>query len=201
MKIDAETAQGFGAALNEATLLGAEYDPDRNLLGTTFSVLTLPSDRSPEPSDPRVQIVFSGVGRVAAALRNSYWNDLDADTIPFQISELLEIVKSFGGQPVYGWEFVNVDDSAFTQWNKRLSLDFYATTGSTDNQIRLFQESPTPERHLDLWIWFADIHLRNPQGEELAMEDFIAGGDRWWAAMHAGDKRASGHGIGPTLNS
>lgn len=200
MKMDTKIAQRFGAALNEASFLGAEYDPDRNLLCTTFSVLTLPNDCSPEPPDPRVQIVFSGVGRIAAALRNSFWNVLDAETIPFQISELLEVVQSFGGQPVYGWEFVNVDDSSLKHWQSRLSLDYLAPAGSTDNRINLFQESLAPQRHLHLWIWFADIHLRNPLGEEIAMEDFIAGGDRWWAAMYAGDNRASGHGIAPVSN-
>jgi hypothetical protein len=197
MKIDAETADGFGIALNEAKLLGVEYDPTRNLIATTFSVLTLPDDHSPEPMDPRVQIVFSGVGRVAAALRNAVWNVRDAETIPLEISDLLQVVRSFGGQPVYGWEFVNVDDPEFRHWEKRLSLDYYPPSGSTDNRINLFQESVVPERHLDLWMWFSEIHLRNSHGDVIAMEDFIAGADRWWTAMYSRDHRTSGHGISP----
>jgi len=102
MKIDAKTAQGLGAALNEATLLGAEYDPTRNSLGATFSVRTLPDGQSHEPQDPRIQIVFSGGGRVAAALRDAFWNVREAVTIRFEIADLLSIVQSFGGQPVYG---------------------------------------------------------------------------------------------------
>lgn len=197
MVIDPKMASGFGVALNEATLIGAEYDPQRNLLGTTFSILTLPDDHSPEPEDPRVQIIFSKIGRVAAALRNAFWNKSDAATIPFEISDLLQIVQSFGGQPIYGWDFVNVDDPEFRVWEKRFSLDFITPNGSTENRINLFQESSVPERHLDLWIWFSGIQIRSPDGKEITVEDFIADGDRWWRAMNSGDERTSGHGIVP----
>jgi hypothetical protein len=110
MKIDQKTAAAIGVALNEAALLGAEYEADANVVGLTFSVLTLPDDHSPEPSDPRRQIVLTNVGRVVAALRESQWDDLTAEAAPFALNDLLTIVQSFAGLPLYGWEFVNNDD-------------------------------------------------------------------------------------------
>jgi len=138
---------------------------------------------------------LTGVGRVAAALRDAYWDDTSAETIPFDASELLAIVQSFGGQPVYGWEFINNEDRAFDQGRHRLSLDIKVESGSLDNRITLFQGGSTPRRHLDLWIWFDGMLIRDAVGTTIDIGDFAAGGKRWWDAMYAGDSRTSGHGI------
>jgi len=66
-----------------------------------------------------------------------------------------------------------------------------------DNRINIFQACPAPERRLDLWIWFSEIHFRTAHGVEIDVADFIAGGDRWWTALYAGDDRVLGHGIVP----
>ncbi|MCR9295306.1 MAG: hypothetical protein NXI32_21520 [bacterium] len=195
MRITNDTAEEIGIALNEATFLGGEYDSRRNVVGLTFSVLTLPDDHSPEPSDPRRQIILTNVGRIAAALRDAHWDDTSAETIPFAASELLSTIQSFGGQPVYGWEFINNDDKAFDQWKHRLSLHVKVESGSLDNRMMLFQEGSTSRRHLDLWIWFDGILIRDAVGNTIDIVDFAAGGRRWWDAMHAGDSRTDGHGI------
>jgi len=195
MKIDDDTAAEIGIALNEATLLGAEYDPVRNIVATTFAVLTLPDDRSAEPSDPRRQIIFTDIGRIAAALRDARWDDLTAKTVLFDVSDLLSTVQSFGGQPIYGWEFLNNHDQAFGHWQNELSLKLMPPNGSLDNRLMLFQEGATANRHLDLWFWFADLLIRDASGTTIAVSDFTAGGKRWWDAMHASDPRTQGHGI------
>jgi hypothetical protein len=195
MILDRATAEGIGVALNEASLLGVEYDPEQNLVATTFSVLTLANDADPAPSDPRRQLVLTDVGRIAAALRDGDWNDFEAPTIPFQVSELLAVVQSFGAQPVYGWEFVNTDDPGFSKWQDRLSLDVRPSGGSTENRLSLFQEGDVRPRHLDLWIWFSEMHIRDAQGGVIPMEDFIVGGQRWWDALFAKDPRTQGRGI------
>ncbi len=197
MKIDDDIAAEIGVALNEATLLGAEYDPVRNIVGITFSVLTLPDDESAEPSDPRRQIILTDIGRIAAALRDARWNDFSAQTVPMDVSDLLSTVQSFGGQPIYGWEFINNHDQAFDHWKDVLSLDFMPPNGSLENRLMLFQESATSDRHLDLWVWFADFLIRDAAGNRIEISEFTAGGKRWWDAMYAGDPRAQGHGIVP----
>ena len=64
----------------------------------------------------------------------------------------------------------------------------------------LFQESATVDRHLDLWIWFDNMLIRDASGNTIELSDFIAGGQRWWDALYAGDSRTAGHGVIPLSN-
>jgi hypothetical protein len=140
MRIDDHLAAGLGVALNEAALLGVEFVSDRSLVGVTVSVLTLPDDHSPEPADPRRQLILTQVGRIAVALRNGRWDDLSAPSLPLEASALLSTVQSFQAQPIYGWKFVNYEDPAWDDWKGRLSLDVQSASGSLTNRLRLFQE-------------------------------------------------------------
>ena len=189
MKFTDSMAAGIGVALNEADLLNVEYDQDRNIVEATFSLLTLPPDESPPPPDPRRRLILTKVGRIAAALREAHWDDLTAQPIAFEVHELSSIVKSFGGQPVYGWEFINSEDPSFENWRDRLSLDWRVPDGSLDNRMAIFQEGMRLDRHLDLWIWFSDLEVQGPDGDAIPLQDFIAGGRRWWDGLYAGDPR------------
>ena len=200
MWISDHLAHGLGTALNEATLLGVEYDSARALVGITVSVLTLPEEHASEPADARRQLILTHVGRLAAALRDSTWDDISAPPVPLGASELLATVQSFGGQPIYGWQFVNYADPAWDTWEGRLSLDVESNDGSLTNRLRLFQENWMPERRLDIWIWFEDLLILDAAGNSIDLDDFVAGGVRWWSAMYAGDARTQGHGIAPQLN-
>ena len=190
MQIDSTTAAEMGVALNEALLLGAEYDAERNLVATTFAVLTLPDDASPEPTDRRRQIIFSNVGRIVARLFEARWK---AAPIPFAISDLLAVVQSLGGQPVYGWQFINPEAPGFEAWSHRPSLLLEPPGGSLENRIALFQDDG--DRDLDLWIYFENLSIRDPLGATISIVEFTAGGRRWWDALYAGDSRTQGHGI------
>ena len=187
MRIDDNTASDMGVALNEAIFMGAEYDPDRNLVATTFSVLTLPEDNSPEPFDPRRQIVLTNIGRIAAAMRVGSWDDPGAKIIPFEASDLLSVVQSFDGQPINGWEFINHEDSAFDDWKDQHSLDISPPNGSLDNRMVLYQEKG--DQSLVLLIWFDEFHIRDASGEVIELQDFIADGNRWWDALFDGGPR------------
>ena len=65
--------------------------------------------------------------------------------------------------------------------------------GHGTQTLDLFQEDG--RRNLDVRIWFATLAVTTPTGQALGLEEFVAGGRRWWDAMYAGDARASGHGI------
>jgi hypothetical protein len=196
MQIDSDAAAELGVAFNEADLLGAEYDAGRNLVATTFAVLTLPDDESPEPTDRRRQIIFSNVGRIVARLCEAR---SEAPPIPFAINDLLAVVQSFGGQPVYGWQFINPEAPGFECWPHRPSLLLEPPGGSLENRIALFQEGG--DRDLDLWIYFEDLSIRDPLGATISIAEFTAGGRRWWDALHAGDPRTQGRGIVPIGNN
>lgn len=189
-----ELKSDLDVALNEATLLGVEVDEDRRVAAAMFNVLTLPVE-GPPSQDPRVQMVFRPVGRVLASLRNGRWDDPSAEVVPFQLHQLLEVVQSFGGLPIYGWEFFDVHADCLSQWANRLSVDWQSGRDGLSHSISMFQEGP--ERHLDLCLFFDDLAIRRPDGQSVPLEEFAAGGKRWWDGLYNGDKRTQGHGIIP----
>ena len=186
---------GLGVAFNEATLLGAEVSPEQQTCAITVSLLTLP-ESGPAPEDSRIQILLRPVGKVWASLRLGRWDDDAAPVQRFEMPELLKVVQSFGG-PIYGWEFLDLEEDRFKNWSGRLSLDWTGNPEGMKHSIFLFQEGAVPERILDLRIWFRDIEFRTPQGQVVTIDDVIAGGKRWWDGLYAGDKRTDGHGIVP----
>ena len=43
--------------------------------------------------------------------------------------------------------------------------------------------------HLDLRVWFAELsRCWTARGRRLDLDEFIAGGARWWEAMYAGER-------------
>lgn len=194
MKLSEEQCAELDVAFNEATLLGVEVHPERRIAALTLSVLTLPKS-GPAPQDPRVQVLLSAVGRVAASLRNGAWNDPDAEVVPFSLDQLLEVVQSFNGQDIYGWEFFNVHEANLQKWGDRLSLDWKSGEDGRTNSLVVFQDPGN--RILDLCLWFDRIQIRSPQGREIPIQEFMEGGQRWWEAMRAGDPRTRGSGIVP----
>jgi hypothetical protein len=187
----------LGVALNEADLLGFEVEERRRIAAATFRVLTLPAEGSP-PADRRAQMLFRPVGRVVASLRNGRWDDEGAEVVLFALSELLTVVQSFGGQPIYGWEFFDIHEKELPRWGNRLSLDWQSGSDGLSRSITVFQSSGAgPARHLDLCVWFDDLEVRRPDGAIVPLEEFAAGGRLWWDGMYAGDRRTEGHGIFP----
>jgi hypothetical protein len=195
MDISKQLGLDLGVALNEATLLGVEYDVSKNIVETTFSVLTLP-EQGPSPEDSRRVIIFSEIGRIAASLRHARWNDDAALAEVFPVEQLLSVVQSFGGLPIYGWDFFNLGSKKCEHWGNRLSLNIAQPSGSLKNSVYLFQEC-SPTKMLDICVWFEDLRIYDAQRNDIAVQDFIAGGKRWWDALYAGDPRTEGHGIVP----
>ena len=194
MELDDEARAGLGLALNEAALLGVEVDAATRRAAATFSVLTLPED-GPPPEDARVQLVFEPVGRVAASLRLGRWNDPAAPVETFGLDELLPTVQSFGGGPIYGWEFFDVGEARFAALRDRLSLDVSLGMDGRAHSLSLSQEGS--DRHLDLWLWFDRLTIRDAAGRVIPLAEFIAGGVRWWDAFHRHDPRTEGRGMFP----
>ena len=196
MDLSDDQRRALGVALNEATLIGAEVRPDRRGAALTFAVLALPEDDAPPEEDRRRQFVLQPVGRVAASLRNGRWDDADAPAEPFPLEQLLDVVMSFQGVPVYGWDFFDrPDEDSFEGWSDRLSLDWRSEPGGLSHTLDLFQDGGS--RHLDLRIWFDDLRIFTPDRQEVSLDDFTAAGKRWWDGLYAGDPRTTGCGIFP----
>jgi hypothetical protein len=189
---------GLGVALNEADVLGVEVAPYSRVAGVTFRVLAL-SEAGSEPSDRRVQFRFSPVGRVAASLREGHWDDATAPVVPVALEALLPTVQSFGGLPIYGWEFFDCHERDLPRLANRLSLDWTSGTDGLSHSISLFQDGGN--RILDLYLWFDSLEIRDPEDRPIPLASFIAAGKRWWDAFYAGDERTKGHGMVPLRNS
>lgn len=199
MKIDEDTASLLGVALNEADLLDVALDPELRGVSITFGVLSLP-EQGPMPDDRRVVLELRPVGRVAVSYRAGRWDDDDAKILPVTEGDLGAVVASFGQQPVYGWDFINVPPAdGFLKWSRRLSLDRQSEDGAgMSNTIELFQESLVGEpRHLDMQFWFDELRIVSPVGREIPLADFITDGKRWWEGMYAGDERTKNASIVP----
>jgi hypothetical protein len=120
----------------------------------------------------------------ASIFRDARWDDTSANPVPFDVSYLLlSTVQSFGGELIYGWQFINKEDSGFSDWKNRLSLDLRIESGSLENRLILFQEGATSTRHLDMWIWFGGILIRDASGNTIDQTDFFAGGKCWCCEM------------------
>jgi hypothetical protein len=196
MDLSEEERHDLNVALNEAMLIGAEVDAEHRAASLTFAVLTLPADDGPPPQDDRVQLVLGPVGRLAASLRNGSSDDAGAPVEEFAIDQLLEVVMSFKGLAVYGWEFLDRPErDNFNEWSDRLSLDWRSAPGGLSHTLDLFQAGH--DRHLDLRIWFDEMRVFTPEYEEITLDEFAAGGVRWWDGLYANDPRTAGHGIAP----
>jgi hypothetical protein len=89
------------------------------------------------------------------------------------------VVRSFKSLPVYGWEFLGRPEADnFATWSDRLSVDWRSEPGGLSHTLDLFQEGY--DRHLDLRIWFDGLRVFAAEHEEIALDDFAAGGVRWW---------------------
>jgi len=186
-----DDTEGLNIGLNEATLLGLELDPSRRLANGTFAVLSLP-ESGEVPSDRRVQVLFVNVGRVAATLTQPD----QPGAVPVQIEQLLDAVQSFGGRAIYGWEFFDIKDNPLQPSGAGKSLDIEFEDGSRAHSINLFQEDGQEGgRRIDICIWFEGLALLTPDGNEVDLEEFVAGGRRWWDAFHKHDPRTQGHDL------
>ena len=186
MTLSKEQIAGLNNAFNEAALIGAEFDASTQRLGLTLGVVSVNPDGT-VPSDRRVAVHLSPVGRLWASLRNSRWDDDTAEPIPFTSDQLLEIVQSFQAQSIYGWEFFDCDESTMARWKSRLSLNFENGTDGLKHTLDLFQDGGN--RILDLRIWFDEIAFFTPEHQPISIGDFNAAGKRAWdAIMIAQDK-------------
>ncbi len=192
--ITEEIKRGLNVAFNEARLLGVEVSESRQLAAITLALLTLPSDAANATEDSRVSVLLEGVSRVAVSLREGRWDDHSARVLPVTLHSLLEIVRSFSGQAVYGWEFFDQEED-FLQWADRLSIDAVLRPEPGSHSLTFFQEAEN--RHLDIRLWFEQLRMTDADRTPLDLKEVIAGGQRWWEAMYKGDPRTQAAGIFP----
>jgi hypothetical protein len=173
-------------------------DPDDRRVRLGFDVLTLPEGTGGAGHALRT-VVLDGVSRLVGSLRLGRWDQLDAEVVALSVEELSEAVRSFGATPLYGWEFFDTPDESWRRWAGRLSLDVRWSAVDARHTLRLFKEARQhgEDRHLDLPAWFTTVSVYDADEHEVSLDDFAAGGKRWWDAMYSGDPRTKSSGIVP----
>jgi hypothetical protein len=198
MQINEELRHRIGLALNEATLLGVEFDKEKNLVACSFSVIAMDKYGN-IPENNKVWFIFKPIGRFVASYRKGNWDDENAEVEKFEPKRIHDIVDSFNGQAIYGWDFINCGDEDFDKWKDRLSFDYSAEqkTGLT-NTIDLFQEYG--KKHIDIRIWFDDFDIFTSKYESIGLEELLENGKRGWDAVYANNKKMTNFGIIPVTN-
>ena len=198
MKIDEELRHKIGLALNEATILGVEFDEEKKLVSASFTVVAMDKDGN-VPTDNRLLFIFKPIGRFVASYRNGHWDDKNAAIEKFEPEDILEIIQRFKGQAIYGWDFVNCGDKDFDTWKDRLSFDYSPSDNiGLTNTIDLFQEGG--DKHIDFRIWFDDFEILTPKYEKVELQDFVDNGKRGWDAVYANNEKMADFGIIPATS-
>ena len=198
MQINEELRQRIGVALNEATLLGVEFDREQKRVACSFALVAM-DENGNVPEDNRLLFIFEPIGRFVASYRKGHWDDQNAEVEKFEPEKILEIVQQFQKLSIYGWDFVNCGDKDFDTWKDRLSFDF--STGESSgltNTIDLFQEGY--DKHIDIRIWFDDFEILTPKYESVDLEEFLENGKRGWDAIYADNDKMSNFGIVPATS-
>jgi hypothetical protein len=196
--ISEDAREGLNVALNEATWAAISMDTTARHARLLLHVLSLPPDDVTTAGSSGVVVALNRVSRIAASLRMGSWNDGTAEVVPLDLADLDAAVRSFGGCPIYGWQFIDPPEESWANWRDRLSVDARLDREESPHVIDLFQEGGSAQpRHLDLRIWFAQIRIITRDDRDIALPEFIAAGVRWWDGLHSGDPRTRGKGIFP----
>ena len=189
MKIEGELKDGLDLALNEAYLLAFEYDDVLNKVAVIFETVMVDTD------DNRVIFHFSGVSRCSARLLMGMWDDENANVLKMTPDELSAQLDSYNGDSMYGWEFINIEDSKekFEEWKDKLSFDVIISQESeSTNCIDIFSEqfigSP---KTLDLRICFEEIQIETLSGRPMSIHEFIDRGTEGWNAIYSGNEEVT----------
>ena len=199
MRIQADIKDKLNHALNESRITEFSIDRKLNKVSVVFETVAMNEDGT-IPKDSRVVFSFLNVCRVAGKLKLGEWNDDTALTESFPPEELTEKLLSYNGHSMYGWEFINVENSEkeFEKWENDSSFDVSLFGCQNDiNTIDIFSEhfSEKPKT-LDLRIWFEELEIESLDGIPMSSQEFIARGIRGWNAIYDGnDGMTKAHGI------
>lgn len=163
-----------------------------------LDVLTMPNDGTDRMHRP-VTLRLDQIGRIAASLRAQAWNDVEPTVFPLDLDKLDEVVQSYGGVSLHGWEFIDLPESSWAQWRELLSVD--TTLSGTDDKhvLELSLQEGTNPRELDLRVWFGNLSVTDESGRPITLDTFMADSRRWWDAHDHSDPRAVAAEVAPPL--
>lgn len=171
---------GLNFALNEATVLGFDFDELERTAYVTISPIAIQSDGT-IPQDNRILLAFKNVGRLASSLTL----DRDTDAVKFEVRDLAERMSEYKNEQLYGWEFIDNGDKLFKDWENNKSLDLILNERFQDQHtIDLFQEDKYSTKSIDMRIWFDTIEIFDSNLNPMTFQTFIDNGKRGWEKIN-----------------
>lgn len=195
MNFSEQQLRGINLAMDEASLLNLELDLLLRSARITLQVFSI-SENGQVPIDRKVVLCLKLVSRISASLRHYDKNNKYLRTEKLNINDFEETIKSFGGANIYGSNFIRPGNESLPGWAEDVSLELSLGDDEDDYMIDLFQWDDS--RKLDFRIWFNELTIaRASDDQKILIDDFIAGGKRWWEAFNKNDPRTQGFGMFP----
>jgi hypothetical protein len=178
-KITQDIKDGLDFALNEASVLGLDFDEKNRTVYITFYPIAIQADGK-IPIDNRFLFAFRNVARLASSLI------LDNDTIAikFEPSQLADKISEYKNEQLYGWEFFDNGDKIFKDWQDNKSFDLIINNNFiAQHTIDIFQEDKFSKKTIDVRIWFDNIDIFDSNLKPYDIQTFIDNGKRGWAKL------------------
>jgi hypothetical protein len=179
--ITQDIKKGLNLALNEAIIVGLDFDDKCSTVYVTFYPIAVQKDGT-VPYDNRFLFAFRNVGRIASSLT------LEPETkaIKFDTNDLSDKMSEFKNESIYGWEFIdNAEELVFKQWKDNMSFDkVLSDTFDKQHTIDLFQEDKYSQKTIDIRIWFDKIEMFDSDLKPFDTQTFIDNGKRGWDKLY-----------------
>jgi hypothetical protein len=189
--------EGVEVALNEADVVGLRPNPDAAWLDVLVHVLALP-ERGPLDPDARRIIRLLGPRTVKVPLRTDAVDGRYGP--PIELADLDAVETFFAtlswGGSLCGWRFLD-DPSLTGDWPQQTSLTVQLQPGPGTHSFYWFNEcghdhdGQVQSLCIEGTVTFDDLLVMRADGNPIPIEEFIADGQRHWAALRAGDERLS----------
>jgi len=178
--ITTDIKDGLNLALNEASIIGLDFDEGQQTVYVTFYPIAIQQDGT-IPNDNRFLFAFKNVGRLASSLTL----DKDTTAIKFDPDQLADKMSEYKNEQLYGWEFIDNGDVIFKDWKDNKSFDLIINSDfDKQHTIDLFQEDKYSKKTIDVRIWFDSIEIFDSNLKPFDIQTFIDNGKRGWDKLY-----------------
>src|SRR5690606_10258259 len=178
--ITTDIKDGLNLALNEASIIGLDFDEGQQTVYVTFYPIAIQQDGT-IPNDNRFLFAFKNVGRLASSLTL----DKDTTAIKFDPDQLADKMSEYKNEQLYGWEIIDNGDVIFKDWKDNKSFDLIINSDfDKQHTIDLFQEDKYSKKTIDVRIWFDSIEIFDSNLKPFDIQTFIDNGKRGWDKLY-----------------
>jgi hypothetical protein len=172
--------EGLNQALNEAEILGLDFNEARKTVYITFYPIAI-QQNGQIPFDNRILFAFKNIGRIASSLTLN----TGEPAIPFNPCQLASKIDEYKNASIYGWEFIDNKEGFFNEWRDNKSFDLIIDNDfNSQHTIDLFQEDKFSNKSIDIRIWFDYIEIFDSGLNAVDIQLFIDNGKRGWNKLY-----------------